>query len=513
MANQILSMNKLHLVLRLLIAGKSQRHISRTAEISRNTVEKYAHFFNAHPLSLLELYNLADCDLQLIVKPKYRIKSSLEVLYDGFVSSIKELKKVGVTKQYLWNIYKKKHPDGVGYSQYCEHLTKYLKNQQLSYIFDHKAGDKLMIDFAGKKLYLTDYETGEQLPVEFFVGILPCSGLSFGMACMSQQSPDFLGCLGACITAIGGVPEAIVTDNLKPAVNKASKYDPELNPSMADFAEHYDTVILPTRAYKPKDKALVEGAVKILYTRVYAPLADKVFHSLHDLNQAIADLVAQHNMMPYQKKIGSRLQQFDTLEKGKLKTLPKEPFELRKYQQAKVHPNCHVVLSEDKHHYSIPYEYVGKKVVIKYTNERVEIYWNYKQIAIHERFKANFKYTTNPRSHLHPNHRYYYNWSEDFFKKESFKIGENTRLLIGQIFGQFKHPEQAYKLCQGVLQLAKKHGNQHIEEAAEICLKYDFISYRKLEYLLTLELKDLKDLPEQQPTIQHENLRGQSYYK
>ena len=512
MANQILSMNKLHLVLRLLIDGKSLRHISRTAEISRNTVDKYAHIFNFHPLSLLELYKLDDYDLQLMLKPEYRSKSSLEVLYDSFPTAVKELKKVGVTKQFLWNIYKNKHPDGVGYSQYCEHLNKYLKNQALSYVFDHKAGDKLMVDFAGKKLYLTDYETGEQIPVEFFVGILPCSGLTFAMASMSQQSPDFLGCLGACIAAIDGVPEAIVTDNLKPAVNKASKYDPELNPSMADFAEHYNTVILPTRAHKPKDKALVEGAVKILYTRVYAPLHDKVFHSLRELNKAIADLVAEHNQLPYQKKIGSRLQQFETLEKEKLKSLPKEPFELRKYQQAKVHPNCHVVLSEDKHNYSVPYEYVGKKIDIKYTNERVEIFYNYKQIAIHERLKANFKYTTNP-SHLHPKHRYYSNWSEEFFKKEGLKIGENIHLLIGQIFSQCKHPEQAYKLCQGVLQLAKKHNKEHIEEAAEICLKYDFISYSKLEYLLKLDLKDLKDLPEKQLIIDHENLRGKTYYQ
>jgi transposase len=512
MPNQILSMNKLHLVLRLLIEGKSFRHISRTCEISRTTVDKYSHIFNAHPLSFLELYKLDEQDLQLIVKPEYRIKTSLEALYDGFPSAIIELKKVGVTKQYLWNIYKNKHTDVVGYSQYCDHLNKYLKNQELSYVFDHKAGDKLMVDFAGKKLYLTDYETGEQTPVEFFVGILPCSGLTFAKACMSQQSPDFLGCLGACMDAIGGVTEAIVTDNLKPAVKKASKYDPELNPSMSDFAEHYNTVILPTRAYKPKDKALVEGAVKILYTRVYAPLYNKVFHSLHELNKAIADLVAEHNNLPYQKKIGSRKQQFDTLEKEKLKTLPKEPFELRKYQQAKVHPNRHVVLSEDKHNYSVPHEYGGKKVLIKYTNERVEIYFNYKRIAIHERFKANFKYTTNP-SHMHPSHQYYYSWSEEFFKKESFKIGENTHQLIGQIFGQFKHPEQAFKLCQGVLQLGKKHGKDHIEKAAEICLKYDFISYEKLKYLLKLNLSDLKDTPEDQLPIDHENLRGQSYYQ
>ena len=448
----------------------------------------------------------------MIVKPEYRSKASLDVLHEGFGASINELKKVGVTKYYLWSIYKAENLDGVGYSQYCDHLNKYLKSQELSYVFDHKAGDKLMVDFAGKKLYLTDYETGEQIPVEFFVGILPCSGLTFAMACMSQQSPDFLSCLGACMAAIGGVPEAIVTDNLKPAVNKASKYDPELNASMSDFAAHYNTVVLPTRAYKPKDKALVEGAIKILYTRVYAPLHNKVFHSLTELNTAITDLVSQHNSLPYQKKIGSRTQQFVTLEKEILQALPINRFELRKYQEAKVHPNCHVVLSEDKHHYSVPYHYVGKKINIKYTNERVEVYFNYKQIAIHERFKTNFRYTTNP-SHLHPTHQYYYNWSEDFFREESIKIGENTQLLIRQIFSQVKHVEQAYKLCQGVLQLAKKHGKERIEVAAEICIQYDFISYRKLEYLLKLEITNIKETRDNQITIEHENLRGQEYYQ
>ena len=512
MANQIISMNKLHLVLRMLMDGKPRRSISRMAEVSRTTVDKYAQIFHSHPLSLLELYKLDEYDLQAIVKPESRSKPSLELLYGEFDTAVKELKRVGVTKQFLWNAYKTKYPNGIGYSQYCDHLNKYLQHQQISYVFEHKAADKLMIDFAGKKLYLTDYETGEQKPVEFFVGILPCSGLTFGMACMSQQTPDFLGCLGACIAAVGGVPQAIVTDNLKPAVKKASKYDPELNASMSDFAEHYNTVVLPTRAYKPKDKALVEGAVKILYTRVYAPLHGRVFHSLAELNKVITELVAEHNTLPYQNKMGSRLQQFETLEKEKLKPLPAEPFELRKYQQAKVHPNCHVVLSEDKHHYSVPYQYVGKKIDIKYTNERVEIYWNYKQIAIHERFKANYKYTTNA-AHLHPNHRYYHNWSVDFFKSEGCKIGENTHQLIGQIFGQFKHPEQGYKLCQGVLQLAKKYGKEHIEEAAEICLKYDFISYSKLEYLLKLDLKSLKETPENPLPIDHGNLRGLSYYQ
>ena len=512
MANQILSMNKLHLILRLLIDDKSKRYISRILSISRNSVDKYVTLFSAHPYSLSELYKLPESELNDIVQPGYKPKTSKIQLYEHFNWAVKELKKVGVTKQFLWENFKVEHPNCPGYSQYCDHFTKYLKTQKLSYVFDHKAGDKLMVDFAGKKLHIVDYDTGELIPVEFFVAILACSGYTFGMASSSQQSPDFLGCLGSCLEAIGGVPAAIVTDNLKPAVNKASKYDPEINHSMADFADHYDTVILPTRAYSPKDKALVEGAVKILYTRVYAHLSSKVYHSIHELNVAIAELVVLHNAMAYQNKIGSRIYQYETLEKDLLKALPIQPFELSKYQKAKLHPNCHVVLSEDKHNYSVPYQYVGKYVSIKYSNEQVSIYWEYNQIAIHERLKANFQYTTNAQ-HLHPKHQYYSNWSSDFFKTEGIKIGENTKLLMDQILAQSKHPEQGFKLCQGVLSLEKKHGKTNLELASEICIQYDIISYNRLEYILKNALHDLKDDVTMDLKIDHINIRGGSYYQ
>jgi transposase len=512
MANQPLSMNKLHLILRFLIEGKSRRYISRTVSISRNTVDKYVGIFGSHTYSLAELYKLPEGELIEIVQPGFKPNVSQLELQEHFNWAVKELKKVGVTKQLLWENYKSEHANCPGYSQYCDHFSKYLKTQELSYIFEHKAGDKLMVDFAGKKLQIIDYETGEVTQVEFFVGVLACSGYTFGMACQSQQSPDFLGCLGACLESIGGVPSAIVTDNLKPAVTKASKYDPEINHSMADFAQHYDTVVLPTRAYSPKDKALVEGAVKILYTRVYAQLANKTFYSIHELNAAITELVERHNNMAYQNKIGSRKQQFETLEKEKLKALPNQAFELSKYQIAKVHPNCHVVLSEDKHHYSVPYQYVGKKVSIKYSNQQVLIYWDYNQIAIHERLKIKHKYSTNS-AHLHPKHKYYSNWSSEFFEAEGAKIGENTQLLMNQILAQSKHPEQGFKLCQGVLQLKKKHGKEELELACEICIQYDMISYRKLEYILQHAIKEVKDSLPSEPEIVHQNIRGVSYYQ
>lgn len=506
-------MSKVKGILRLLSAGESKRFISERMRSSRKTVDKYESVFSRHPLGYKELLKLSDKELMSIIAPPAEHAPTHDELYGLFPDMERELKKVGVTKLYLWEKYKEEYVDGVQYSQFCEHFRRYQKSQKLSYVMEHKAGDKLMVDFAGKKLFLTDPDTGEQQSVEFFVGILPCSQLTFGMAALSQQSPDFLMCLAQCLQYIGGVPSAIVTDNLKPAVNRASKFDPELNKSMIDFADHYQTVVLPTRAHKPKDKALVESAVNILYTRVYAPLHDRVFHTLEQLNKAIIELIDRHNGMLFQQKQISRIEQFIALEKDILNPLPAQPYVMRKYHKSKAHPNCHVMLSEDKHHYSVPYSYVGSELDISYCSKTVEIYCKFDRIATHERNRTPHGYTTN-EAHLHPRHRYYGMWSEEFFVKQGQQIGVQTKMLITQIFAQCRHPEQAFKLCQGILGLSKKYGKLHMEQASTICLQYDYISCRKLEYIL-INLEKLKwaeasENPE--PTIKHTNIRGKNYF-
>lgn len=514
MANQILSMTKLKKFLKFSIEGKSLRLISELTGVSRNTLFKYKEVFEKHPLSFKELLQLSDKELYSIVYPPAMEKPTHEVLYSLFPQMDNKLTRVGVTKFMLWEQYKQEYPDGVQYSQFCEHYKRYEKSQNITCILEHKAGDKMMVDFAGKKLHLVDAQTGEQKSVEFFVAILPCTQYTYAEACMSQQTPDFLQCLGNAFSWFGGVSQAIVTDNLKPSVTRASKYDPEINHSMLDFANHYDTAVLPTRARKPKDKALVESAVNILYTRVYAPLHDKVFYSLSDLNKAIWDLVFKHNQLNFKGKTTSRKQQFEALERDTLKPLPVNNFELKKYCEAKVHPNCHVALGEDKHHYSVPFQYIGQKVQIGYTTQTVEIYCKYERIAVHQRTRAQFRYTTN-ETHLHPRHRFYHNWSEEYFVEQGMNIGPDTLRLIEQIFLQCKHPEQAFKTCQGVLQLARKHGNTRVEEAAFICLQHDYISYRKLDRVLTLTSSGLfstNNLEEPVVVIEHENVRGESYY-
>ena len=513
MANELLSMNKVKKILKLLHVGTSQRQICVLARVHRLTVRKYEGIFTNHPFSYGQLLRLSDKELDQIVATPITENPTIAALNVLFPQMEIELKRKGVTKHFLWERYLETNTEGVKYSQFCEYFRGYLKNKNISYVFEHKAGDKLMIDFAGKKMELIDPLTGEITEVEFFVGVLPSSGYAYAQACYSQKSLDFLGAISNCLAFFGGVPQAIVTDNLKPAVNKASKFDPEINKAMADFAEHYDTCILPTRAYSPKDKAMVESTVKLLYTRVYAPLYSQKFNSLTQLNETIFALIDAHNKMLLQGRDYSRRQTFETIEKQTLKPLPSNVFEIKKYQPAKAHPNCHVLLSEDKHQYSVPYQFVGKTLSINYNNDTVEIYHKFDRIAVHQRLKFAHKYTTNAL-HLHPRHQYYSSWSPDFFNKLALEIGENTHILMQTILRQGKHPEQSFKRCQGVLQLAKKYGNHKMEEASTVCVHYDLITYQKLEYFLSIKL-DMSMLEEKPPVInlKHENIRGDTYYQ
>ena len=513
MANELLSMNKIKKILKLLSDGISKREVSRLVHVSRISVKKYEELFLNHPFSYAELLKLSAIDLDQIVAIPVSEKPAIKSLNAYFPILENELKRTGVTKHLLWEKYLEGNPMGVQYSQFCNQYKHFLKSQKVVYVFDHKLGDKLMIDFAGKKLELIDPQTGEIKAVEFFVGILPASSFTYAQACYSQQSPDFLEAISQCFTFFGGVPKAIVTDNLKPAVTKASKYDPEINQAMADFADHYDTCVLPTRAYSPKDKALVESAVKTLYTRVHAPLNNRIFHSLPELNKAILELVEKHNSMLLQGRDYSRRHTFDTLEKPELKPLPNSAFEIKKYQQATVHPNCHVLLSEDKHQYSVPYQYLGKKVSLNYNNKTVEIYYKYERIAAHDRLKFAHKYSTNV-THLHPKHQYYSNWSVEFFTQQGQEIGENTKLIMHELLTNVKHPEQGFKRCQGVLALAKKYGKGRMEQASELCIYHDLVTLQKLEYILKTDIQmEMLEVVATANNLFHENIRGNNYYQ
>lgn len=357
-------MSKIRQIIRLHSQGRSKLLISNHTGVSRNTLKKYLKEFERSGLSFADINELSDKDLEdLFIKPEEKqLNPKLQILFSFFPSMDKELKRKGVTRLLLWEEYRRKHPDGYGLSQFKNYFAKWKAQVNPSMRIEHKAGDKLYIDFAGDKLSIVDKQTGEIQQVEVFVAILGASQLTYVEAVMTQQKEDFIAACEGALHYYGGVPAAIVPDNLKSAVIKSSKYEPVLNETFADFADHYSTTILPARAYHPQDKALVEGAVKIVYTRIYAKLRTGEYFTLDELNKAILIALEEHNLALLKGRNYSRRQQFEEVERQTLAPLPPLRYELKKQLFATVMKNGHVSLSADKHYYSVPFRFIGKKV-------------------------------------------------------------------------------------------------------------------------------------------------------
>lgn len=287
-----------------------------------------------------------------------------------------------------------------------------------------------------------DSKSGETQEVEIFVAVLGASGYTYAEAVYSQKKKDWIKVNVNALHFIGGVPAAIMPDCLKSAVTKVDKYEPDINPEYEDFANHYNTVILPARSRKPKDKALVENAVKIVYTRIFAPLRNRVFHSLDELNEAIWEKLDEHNDSSFQRLSTTRSKLLQEIDLPALKALPAERYELKRIESRKVQFNYHVYISEDKHYYSVPYEYRGKTVNIKYTSGNVEISFNNIRIAFHKRDITPSGYTTKTE-HMPSHHKFYTEWSPQRFINWSKKQGVYVEQVIAEILKRRQHPEKA----------------------------------------------------------------------
>lgn len=509
-------MIKIRQILRLQSQGLSKLQIAAQTGIARNTLKKYIKEFTSSGLSFEEINELSDKELEdLFVKPEDRpLNERLQTLFSLFPAIEKELKRKGVTRELLWKEYKTNHPDGVGLSQFKHYFSKWKAQVNPTMHMEHKAGDKLYVDFAGDKLEIINEQTGEVKPVEVFVAILGASQLTYVEAVMTQQKEDFIFACENALHYCSGVPRAIVPDNLKSAVSKSSKYEPTLNETFADFAEHYGTAILPARAYRPRDKALVENAVRIIYTRIYVKVKRHEYLTLQDLNAAILTALEEHNNAPLRGRNYSRRQQFNEVERNTLMPLPELRYELKKHQYATVAKNGHVGLSADKHYYSVPYRFIGKKVKLLYSRSSVEIFYNYERIALHERTKSAYRYTTE-KDHMASTHRFVSEWTPERFTSWAAGIHEDVRLYVLKVLDRKQHPEQAYKSCMGILGFAKKVGNDRLIKACQRALGYGAYNYKTIQKILEREL-DLRDAPDETDQLQmpfHDNIRGENYYQ
>lgn len=516
MANHTIAVIKIRQILRLHFQGRSKVQIAAQTGIARNTLKKYLKELTASGLSFEELNTLSDKDLEdLFLKPEDKeVNERVQKLFSLFPAIEKELKRKGVTRELLWQEYRRSHPDGLGLSQFKHYYALWKAQVNPTMHMEHKAGDKLYVDFAGDKLSVVNPQTGELEPVEVFVAILGASQLTYVEAVRSQNKEDFIAACENALHFYGGVPAAIVPDNLRSAVTKSSKYEPTINETYADFAEHYGTSILPARAYRPRDKALVENAVRIIYTRVYARIRKESYTSLGDLNAAILTALADHNNASLRGRSYSRRQQFDDIEKATLQPLPALRYELKAQLYATVAKNGHVALGPDRHYYSVPYRFIGKKVKVLYSRSTVEIYYNYERIALHNRTRSAHNYTTEP-DHLASSHRFVSEWTPEKFISWAEDIGEDVKLYILKVLDRKQHPEQAYKSCVGILSFAKKVGNKRLSSACQRALGYGAYNYKTIQKILEKEL-DSRDAPEESDQLLmplHDNIRGGNYYQ
>ena len=432
-----------------------------------------------------------------------------------FKQSGSELSKIGVTRYLLWQEYLLQHPDGYSYSRYCYHLQKYLQNQYLSMQLEYTLGDMMMIDFAGKKQYYTDPESGEVIACEVFVAILPASGLIFCKAVRTQRTSDFGTCINDMLLFYGGVPATILCDNLKTAVVRPSRYEPVFTALCDLLSEHYQTSFSATRPYSPRDKAMVEKAVSIVYNHIYGPLRNHVFKSLGALNNAISEMLQILNEKPYKKTPHSRLHYFTSQEKRMLRDLPSTPFVLRNTVQLTVQRNYHVQLSENHRYYSVPYQYVGQKVRIYYDSQTVEIYLNRNRIALHC-ITAHHKAYNTLAEHMPPHHykmQQIRGFNMDDLLGMAEQVGKSTRQAAVLMLQNSIYVEQNYKACYGMLQLGKKYTNQRLEAACLRVLQSPRVNYTLIKNILD---RNLDQHNQEQITLiipAHENIRGKEAYQ
>jgi transposase len=496
----------------------SERQIARALRLSRTVVKKTIRAFQVSGLQYVQLEQMPDSQLVTALEEGKAPPASARyaALAARFPEMVVELKKKGVTLQWLWELYIREHPQGYQYSQYCLHFHRWRRNEEVAMHIEYKAGEVMLVDWAGDQLEVINGNTGRPWLVEQFVAILGASELTYVEARESQKEDEWIRANEGALHYFEGSPCALIPDNLKTAVIRTDPYEPGLNPMFDDFAHHYGIVIMPTRVQRPRDKALVEGAVRLVYQRISAPLRGKTFFSLAEINAAIRELLDQHNNRPFSRLPYSRRELFEKVEREALRPLPLERFPLKTTVEATVQINYHVELREDRHYYSVPCHLRRRdpptRVKLVYDERIVAIYWDNVRVAQHRRDRTPNGYTTLPE-HMPPQHRWYAEWSSERFLSWARAIGPETAELIAKVLSAAVYPPQAYRSCLGILNLRKHHGEERLNKACRKALGVGTHSYTRIKNILSLGVEE-ENHPQLDlgPLPAHENLRGSQYF-
>jgi transposase len=510
-------MKKIKEMLRQVAAGaQSVRKIARAIKVSRPTVAAYLASFHESGMTVDEALAIPEEVLleRLLATDRRPANGRLADLYRHFSAKSADLKKKGVTRLLLWEEYCAATESPYGYTQYCEYLKRWLEaSPDLRCLIEHEPGEEVFVDYSGKRVPYVNPADGIERQAEIFVAILGGSQLTFAIGLVSQREEDTLQGCDAALKFYDGVPLIIVPDCMKTAVTKVDRYEPIINKGFEKFAEHYGMSVVPARAMKPRDKALVENAVLNVQRRILAPLRDRRFESVEEINAAIAPLLRAYNERPFQRLGVSRMALFLETEKALLRPLPLYPYEHRILSYQTVPNTYHVLVSEDGHRYSVPSPYAGRRVRVETSSRTVEIYAGIERIAFHMRDRRKGGITTLDE-HRPENHRAFFGQNQRYMSDRAGCIGAHAQSFVGRLYEACRHPEPARRSSWGIMSLAKKYGNGRTDMACRIALSSGAVSYRAVKELLERGY-DLVVAADERNTGElpfHRNVRGAHAY-
>lgn len=515
MPTERLTMRKIKELLRLKHGmGLSLRQIARSCSISTGAVHDYLQRARVANLAWPLPEDLNDAALEALLFP-----SVGQVQYRGaplpdFQQIHMELRgHRHLTLALLWQEYKGTHQNGYQYSRFCQLYRAWEKKIDIVMRQEHRAGEKMYVDHAGPTVSIIDPGTGELRAASVFVAVLGASSYTYAEATWTRDLYDWIGSHVRALEFFGGATAAIVPDNWRAGVSKACWYEPDLNPTYADFARHYDTAVLPARVRKPRDKAKAEAAVLLVERWILAALRHQTFIGLAALNKAIRELLERLNGRKFRKLETTRAELFERVDRPALKPLPTEPFIFGEWKKARVNIDYHIEL-DCHHYYSVPFELRGKQVEARIRATTVEIFHNSSRVATHARSSVVGGHSTLPE-HRPPQHRHYLEWTPERVTDWVRKIGPSAAAVAAQIMQSRRYPEQGYRACLGLIRLGRRYPAERVEAACARALAVNACSYRSVKSILEkgLDRQSLEDpkSPEVHSLV-HSNVRGADYY-
>jgi transposase len=490
-----------------------QRQIARSCSIGQATVHEYLKRAQEAGVTwpLPEGWDDARLEQVLFQRPSPQRVSENHRFLPDFALLHEELQTHRhLTLQLWWEEYHQNHPDGYSYTRLCELYQRWRRHLDVVLRQEHKAGEKLFVDYAGDTISVYDPHGGPELPASLFVAVLGASNYTYAEATENQQLENWIGAHIRTFEFIGGVSELLIPDNTRTGVSRACRYEPDLNPAYQEMAAHYGVGVLPARRGKPRDKAKVETGVLVVERWILAALRHRKFFSLAELNQAIRELLEKLNQRPFQKRPGCRASLFAELDRPALKPLPAQRFELRGWAQARVNIDYHVEFQ--RHYYSVPYKLQGESVEIRSTTNTIEIYHRGERVASHARSQEPYKATT-IAAHRPKSHQEYFAWPPSRLISWAQSVGPWTAQLFSTILESKPHPEMGYRSCLGILRLGDSYSAERLEAAARRALATGACSFQSMKSILKhgLDRQPLETAPTA-PPLEHENLRGAAYF-